>query len=134
VTIPVPQAFKGMHKVEAVGGAGNTVFMNYTVQPSVALSPTMGMVGSSVTVTLRGYDPNETIAVKWYALVSGVSTPTTLGTATADAKGSATFTFTVPAAYNNSHLVEGYGNISTAKSSANYNVKPKMTLSRSARP
>ncbi len=71
--------------------------------PTVTVSPVSGPPGTPVTVSAQGLDPGATYTVEWWTVegnrVSGVGyTPVAweLGTATADAMGSLTYSFESP--------------------------------------
>jgi len=61
-----------------------------TPQPTIELSPSTVQAGKSISVTGRGYQPGETVTFTLF------SDPIALGSATADASGSFTYTATIP--------------------------------------
>src|SRR5207248_2608441 len=61
VNVVVPQGAMGTHKLAASGAGGSLVSLNYTIVPSVMVSPTSGTVGTSIVITLRGYQASEPV-------------------------------------------------------------------------
>jgi subtilisin len=94
VSLTVPQTPNGTHKVEVIGSASAaSVYRFFNVTPSLRLSPPAGPVGASVTATLAGYKPGQTVSVKWY---TNSYTSTAVASVVVDALGSATVSFAVP--------------------------------------
>jgi hypothetical protein len=106
VTVNVPPTSNGTHKVEVVGNAGSgSAYRFYYVSPSLSLSPASGPAGTSVTATLAGYAPSQTVDIKWY---TNSYQSTTVASVVTDALGSAVTAFTVPAgATPGVHKVDG---------------------------
>lgn len=77
-----------------------------TYSPAVSLSKSSASVGETVTVTGDGFAPNDAVTMTLH------STPIPLGTATADAHGILSATFTVPSADLGSHTVVVAGAVS----------------------
>jgi len=124
-SVNVPETAGGSYTVSGVGTT-NSASASFLIQPSMGLSSTLGAVGSSVTITLKGYGASQAVAMKWYTGVAGVALTTTPSTVTTNANGSATATFVVPQAVNGSHKVEGKS--ATATASVFYTVKYNMVL------
>ncbi|MFL5760072.1 MAG: S8 family serine peptidase [Thermomicrobiales bacterium] len=112
-TFAVPSASKGAHTVDGAGNQGSLASASYTVNPSVAGSPLSGKVGATVTLTLKGYGPNDSIALRWY---DTSTTFTVLKTVTPSATGDATTSIVAPDAANGSHRIEAVGTSGAAGS------------------
>ncbi len=94
VSFVIPAASYGAHAVDGVGpGAGNRATASVAVSPSMALSSTGGVAGSTVRVTLRGFGRLETVGLSW----SGGGLTEELGSVVASSTGSASITVTLPA-------------------------------------
>jgi hypothetical protein len=106
LTVNIPTAANGLHKLEAVGTtSGASAYGYITVKPMLTLSPTAGPVGATVTATLTGYLPGQTVAIKWYPTTY---TSTTVASVAIDASGNASVTFVVPAgATTGGHKIDG---------------------------
>jgi hypothetical protein len=91
----------------------------FTINASISLTSSQGKVGATLTANMQGYSPNEVIAVTFDAAP--------LGSATADATGNASLSFSVPAAAAGAHSVVGAGVTNSA--TATYTVIPGVTLS-----
>ena len=90
----VPAAYFGAHAVDGVGpGAGNVATASFTVEPSMALSTTIGAPGSTVRATLRGFGRLETAELSW----NRIGEPESLGILTVSSTGSGSMTVTLPA-------------------------------------
>jgi hypothetical protein len=103
VTFAVPTGRKGAHKVTATSGTVSAL-ATFTMVPKLTVTPGIANVYSALTVTLRGYAKNESIALKW-----DTSSSRTLGTVTANASGSASATVNVPLATRGRHKLIGLG-------------------------
>lgn len=83
-----------------------------TVEGRVALAPRSGPTGTRVSVKITGFRAGEVILVRWY--VTSTSTRTLRSTLTANAAGSAAFSFSVPSnATLGGHKVEARGSLSS---------------------
>ena len=92
--LTVPEATYSLHKVQAVGlQSQKKAYVNFIVQAAVALSDEQGPAGTSLTVTLTGYQANKDVSVRWY---TNSYSYYEIATGTTDAFGSATVTFDVP--------------------------------------
>jgi hypothetical protein len=118
--VTIPQATRGSHKLAAIGATtGATASAYVMVNPSIALRPSSGSPGTSVSVALDGYRAGETITVKWY---STATASTAVATTSASSTGSATATFNVPQAAAGSYKVEGVS-ASSARASTTFTVQ-----------
>jgi subtilisin family serine protease len=129
--IVVPPSAKGSYAVEGSGSEGTLASATVTVSPQMKPSATTGEVGSAVTVTMTGFGAGEAIDVHWFD-TSTTSSP--LGSALADANGSAAFTFYVPDAVAGSHKVQAISATSGPYIYASYYVKASVALSPESGP
>ncbi len=126
IAFSVPEAVKGAHKVEAVGASSEAASSaEFTVVPGLTLSPTMGRVGTTVTVTPRGYAAGEVVAIKWYDTATA---STQVATTTTSTLGSGSASFTIPEAAKGAHPVEGVGSGGSV-ASAPFTVGPSLAIS-----
>ncbi len=122
----VPSSTGGVHSVEALGTlSGASATGQYTVLSSLKLSPSTGKVGASANATASGFTEGETIEIRWAG--------STIASGVADALGTVTLQFTVPAAPNGANTVEAFGS-SGSHASATYTVAPAATFSSSNGP
>ena len=90
----VPSSVHGVYTVQASDSSGNTAFASFTVTSGITLSPTSGVVGTTVTVSGSSFAASSTITIKF----AGVTQITIPGTVTTSSSGSFSgVTFTVPA-------------------------------------
>jgi hypothetical protein len=94
VTIPASAA--GNHTITASDGA-NTASMTFTVTSGGNLSVSSGDVGSQITVNGNGLGAGQLCSIQWDNLQ--------IATATADASGSITAAFKIPAATRGNHFI-----------------------------
>ena len=122
----VPEMSGGVYTVEAQGqSTGLSASTDFTIQSSVKLVPTIGKVGSNLSVTFSGFDAGSNVDITWDGAV--------MGTVTASSTGSGSLATTVPEATEGSHTVtadDGNG----ASASAIYKITPAMTLSSTSGP
>ncbi len=126
-TFTVPASPSGSHSVSAYGSvtlAGSLPGVTFVVNPTIAVSPTSGPPGSSVTVTGSGFGAGETgitITFDGNPVASGIS---------ANSLGNWSGTFTVPASSLGSHSVRANGSITQAGSlgGTNFGVTPGISL------
>lgn len=93
-TFAVPPAFGGAHRLTFAGSSGSAVVRNVTVVPKISSAPTSGPPGSSVRISLRGFQPEERITV---VLIVGTSTRTLRTLSASALSGSANIAITLPA-------------------------------------
>ena len=93
-SVEVPATYGGAHRIHAVGQTSKKRnAQTFTVTPTSSLSPSSGSAGILITVTVSGFAPNETAALRW----PGRSTPS--ATAKVDSMGRATFKVRTPRRY-----------------------------------
>jgi hypothetical protein len=63
-TFPVPSGVRGYHTIEGTGG-GASATVRFKVTPRLRVSPSGGGIGSSVRISLTGYEPGETVKIRW---------------------------------------------------------------------
>ncbi len=114
-----PANTNGGYTVAAVGTTSNSVTQNtFTLANGLAMDPTNTSPGSSATVSGTGYQSNESVAF-YLDTTSG----STLYTATSDASGNVSATFTVPALTTPGiHSIIGVGNTSGTNLSTQVNI------------
>jgi hypothetical protein len=122
----VPESGSGFHYVIAHGRSSNKVAYGIMqTLPRLSIAPTIGKVGSIVSVTAHGYASGENVAFSYY---TSPSIGTTMVTAPADKYGRAAASFAVPASQLGNHLIVARGVASGLKSSRTYTVQPNLTL------
>jgi len=119
--------------------------------PTIGVSPTSGVVGSTTTVTGSGFPPDTQVVLGWTSVnaswkVQAVPTPQVtgissapllykLGSTQSDAAGSFTLQITVPQDYGGSHNIQAYATNGTAISPvAAFTVAPNFQISPSSGP
>jgi hypothetical protein len=120
-TFSVPPAVMGSHTVTGTDASSNAATTTFTVNPSVSLSPTSGIVGSTTTVTGAGYPASTSYAVTY----DGASVSCTPSGSTS-ATGDFACTITVPASPAGANTVDGTAGAGSA--SATFTVLPSLTL------
>lgn len=123
----IPPSVKGNHTITVTDDASppNTDSKTFRVTPSISLTPSSGPVGTTVTVTGRGFtatEPNIKITYDGIEQKTGI---------TADSSGSWTTTFTVPISAKGAHQVVGFSAITleTEVPAGTFTVTPKISLS-----
>lgn len=96
------QSVQGAHAIVATDAHAGSDTQNYTINPKLVVSPTHGVTGATVTVTLSGYAATSALT----ATIHG--TTVTLASSTTTANGDKSTTFTVPT----SGVVDGANTIS----------------------
>ena len=61
----VPSSVPGIYTVQATDGSGNTAYASFTVTSGITLSPTSGVVGTTVTVSGSSFAASSTITIKF---------------------------------------------------------------------
>lgn len=123
----IPASIKGNHTVVVTDDASpqNVAQRTFRVTPSIIIDPTTGPVGTSVTVTGKGFtatEPNIRITYDDTGQKTGI---------TADGNGSWTATFIVPASHKGGHKVVGFS-VTTLEAEVpakTFTVTPKISLS-----
>ena len=94
-------------------------------EPSISLSPTSGVPGTTVTVRGYSFDPEEEFIIYYYHTSTG---RTKVVTDETDEDGDFRVTFTIPESYKGVHKVRVYiGN--TLEAEGEFTVKPGLTVS-----
>lgn len=89
VRVPADAPFAA-HRIAAVGRASSDVVAaTYTVRATLLSTPTSGIRGSAPTITGTGFDPHESVQLRW-----NCTNPTCAGTVLRTVSASATGTFT----------------------------------------
>jgi hypothetical protein len=71
----VPQLANGTYVVSAVGqSSGITTSQNFVISGMLTLSPTHGLIGSTVTITGTVWEPGETVDIDWNVTYPGSGT------------------------------------------------------------
>jgi hypothetical protein len=95
VRVPTDASYAG-HRVAAIGRtSSDVVAATYTVLATLSASPTSGIRGSSTTLSGTGFDPHESVQVRWDC-VSRTCTGALLKTVQATADGRFSTRVTVP--------------------------------------
>jgi hypothetical protein len=92
-----PQAPAGVHTLTATEGA-NTASAEFVIVPSLLPSSTIGLVGSSETVTGTGFDASSPYTLTW-------DSATVLCSSSTDANGSFGCTFIIPSSTAGAHRI-----------------------------
>ncbi len=123
----IPTSTKGLHTVAVTDDATPPVTAQATfkVTPSISLHPTTGAVGTTVTVSGKGFTATEPDIKITY---DGTEQKTGI---TADGFGSWTATFTVPASAKGEHKVVGFSTttLEIEVPARSFTVTPKISLS-----
>jgi hypothetical protein len=100
VTFTVPSSNGGAQTVTATDAYSNSATATFTVPASIALSPTSGAVGSTVTVSGSGFVPSHSITITYDG--------STVATTTSSSSGSipSGIGFSVPASVSGSNTVQ----------------------------
>jgi hypothetical protein len=126
VTITVPTAKKGSHKVAATMGRVSAS-ATFTVVPKISLSRSRATVGEAITATLRGYSRGESVAI-------GLdSTAKTLVTVVASSTGSASAKIVLPPATGGTHKIVGIGGAGS-RSQASLTIVPSIKVNPQSGP
>ena len=128
ILFTVPKTSGGSHNIYIYCPANFTtpaISASFNVLPSLAIDPTSGKVGTTVTVTGNGFAASEASVAVTYG---GTSVATSLS---ADSAGYWTTTFIVPASTTGNHAVDASGATTTAAgvTDVNFSVTPAITVS-----
>ncbi len=91
-TFVIPSSSQGSHIIKAEDGGGYSSTGTLTIGHKMAITPTLGISGTTVTVTGSGFSANASITIKF----NGVPVTTNPATISADTTGSFTGSFNVP--------------------------------------
>ena len=124
-TINTPIASAGIKQISATDSY-NSPYSNFTVIPSITLTPSIGTIGSSVTINGSGFTVFQPVTIKFAAS----TVPTTPGSITGDNMGSFSATFNVPTAQ-----VAGAKTVTATDSGSNaanstFTVNPSISLNQ----
>ncbi len=126
----VPEAGSGIHYVIATGQSSHkAAYGAMQVTPRVSIVPTIGKVGSTVTVTGHGYGAGETVRFSFYKTPN---TGTQMVSAVANKYGRAEASFAIPASTVSGHKIVGRGAQSGLTASRTFTVQPSLLLSPSS--
>lgn len=125
VTFNVPETPGGLHTVKVENPTGTEVLStSFTVLPSISISPDNGTVGTSVTVSGKGFASSESAIKVIYntsEMLTGIS---------ASSVGSWSATFNIPASKRGTNTIDASGNSTPATSvtDVNFTVKPAISV------
>ena len=106
VSFFVPESYGGEHTVKLEQPSGSQVFSGtYTVLPYIAIDPSFGSTGTTITVAGRGFgvsEKNVAITYDGINVISGI---------TADSNGSWSTSFAAPASARGSHSIDASGDV-----------------------
>ncbi|MFC2046811.1 IPT/TIG domain-containing protein [Chloroflexota bacterium] len=123
-TFAIPSSSQGSHTIEAEDGAGYSSTATLSIGQKLTITPTSGISGTTVTVTGSGFSTNASISVKY----NGVPVTTNPATISADANGSFTGSFKIPAGLGGTYPVDVTDG--TYNSSANFESTTDATISQ----
>ncbi len=110
----------GKHEVKAVGSRGSSAKTSLNILRRVTASPSRGLAGTSVRVSVTGFAPGVTVEIGFYQ----GTTERVHRTVTTSAAGSASVTFTVPAnASIGYHSIEASEHTSGNNASTSFDVR-----------
>lgn len=114
-TVTIPHTTGGGHLIIGKGvTSGHKPSRTFTVTQSISLSTGSATPGTTVRVTLRGYQAGEPIRLTWDN-VDGLP----LASVTANSTGSASASFTVPDGVNGTHRVVASGSVTSGLATSN---------------
>ena len=125
VTFVVPETVGGSHTVVIQSPQGTQVFKGvFTVVPAITISPESGTVGTTLSISGKGFAAIENVTVTY----DGVSVSTGVA---ADSNGSWSTTFAAPVSPAGAHQVGASGNFTTAASvtTKTFTIKPTIEVS-----
>lgn len=126
-TFTVPASPAGAAKVTATDGT-NSASSTFTVSSSLSLSPTNGVVGTTVTATGAGFAASATITITF----GGATVTTSPSPCTSSTAGGFSCTFVIPTSPAGATSV--VASDGTNHASASFVVNPKITLSPTGGP
>jgi hypothetical protein len=129
-SLVVPESELGNHFVVAKGrSSGKQAAAPFNTAAILSISPSRGVVGTSVKATLRGFSSGETVTIRYQQYPNGT---TTVATVKASSIGSASAGFAVPISEFGAHTVRATGNSSGATSYKTFFIAPSVSLVPSA--
>jgi hypothetical protein len=99
--LTAPPGTTGTHTIRAADYSTRYASASFTIFPSLALTPATGAPGSTVTITGRGFRPNDQMSITYNGAPLATQPPTPV----TDAAGSFSATFTVPAGTSGNYIV-----------------------------
>lgn len=125
-TVLAPPCEPVSHSIVA-SDSGGSVTVTFTISRSIALSPSLGPVGTLALVTGSGYLASNTIIITF----DGSAVPTTPATVISDFYGGFVASFNVPSVSPGAHTVRGIDNVG-GSATATFTVTPSISLSSSS--
>ncbi|HRA48553.1 MAG TPA: right-handed parallel beta-helix repeat-containing protein, partial [Thermomicrobiales bacterium] len=108
LTFSAPRGVTGRHLVKATGNMGSVApSRGFRIAPSILSSPTGGVGGQVINVTLRGFGNGEVIRIRFRTAPG--SSRTVRSGVVASSTGTATTTFTVPTGPAGTYAIEATG-------------------------
>jgi hypothetical protein len=126
VTFTVPEKVGGTHTVAIQNPSGTQILTSsFTVLPSISISSDNGTVGTSISVTGKGFAASEA-SIKVIYDSSDVKTGIT-----ADSNGSWSTSFTAPASHAGTHTIDASGSTTAATSvgDESFTIEPAIAIS-----
>lgn len=123
-TFTIPSTSRGSHTIKAQDASGNSATATFTVGQKIAITPTSGASGTTVTVTGTGFIGNRAITIEY----NGVPVTTTPASVSTDANGAFTARFNVPAGLAGTYPVEATDG--TYSYSTNFTATAAATISQ----
>jgi hypothetical protein len=104
MTLAVPQAKVGLHRIIAVGQQSHmTVTSTFQIKPTVYLNPASGKAGTLAKLIGVGFGAAEQVAALWYPGYH------VLNAASSSTVGTVVISYTVPQTSTGTYAVIGYG-------------------------
>ena len=126
ITFAVPEAARGKHKV-SLRVAGTTNDAELTITPSLSANVTSGVIGTSVTVTGKGFNANE---INIGITFDGALLETTFSS---DQKGTFTRTVAIPQGAGGKHVIDAGGTTPSSEvPDVQFTITPKISIEPSA--
>lgn len=127
VTITAPASARGTHVIKASDTSSVAASASFGISSKIALTPTSGGYGDTVTITFSGFAANSPISgVKIISGSTSYDLTTVPAAVQTDAAGSATLKFTIPSTPNGTWVIQGIDAGGSAQ--ANLAVTQKIVL------
>lgn len=123
--ITIPRTPNGTWPIE-VSTSGEQASTDFRVIPSLERDPARGAPGTSVTITVNGFDPNETVQLNWRS-ASGPE----LARVTTNANGTGRVTISLPDASTGWNDYTGYGLSSNLRAWGAIQIQPDVMVNPS---